>query len=106
MLKSKELYDRIEELRIQRGMSVAKLNNLAGISHNTLSSWKQRGTMPKLDVLESLCYALDVPLSLLLYDVDADKLSGEETEVLACWKKLDASQKRAVLLTMKSMIKK
>ena len=54
MLTSKDIYDRIERLRIEKGLTVAKLNLLAGISHSTLSSWKQRGTMPTIEVLESL----------------------------------------------------
>ena len=43
-------------------------------------SWLSRGTMPKLDTLESLCYALDKPLAALLFDVDENKLTGEDRE--------------------------
>lgn len=105
MLNSKELFDRIEKLRIQKGMPVAKLNKLAGISHSTLNSWKMRGTMPKLEVLDGLCYALEIPLAALLYDVDADKLTGEEVELLSFWKHLDEEQRKAVMSTMKAMTK-
>lgn len=37
MLNSMELYEKIEKIRIQKGMSVAKLNKAAGISHSIMS---------------------------------------------------------------------
>jgi transcriptional regulator with XRE-family HTH domain len=105
MLNSEQLYDKIEKLRIQKGMSVAKLNKLAGISHSTLSSWRTRQTMPKLEVLESICFALGVPLASVLYDVDVDKLTGEEIELLTYWKKIDEEQRKAIMSTIKAMTK-
>lgn len=105
MLNSKGLYDKVEKLRIQKGMSVAKLNKLAGISHSTLSSWKTRQTMPKLEVLDSICFALGVPLAALLYDIDVDKLTGEEIELLSFWRKIDEPQKQAIMSTLKAMTK-
>ena len=66
MLNSMELYEKIEKIRIQKGMSVAKLNKAAGISHSTLSSWKTRQTMPKIESLDSICFALGISLAELL----------------------------------------
>ena len=103
MLSSKELYDRIEQLRIKKGLSVARLNDLAGISHATLNSWKIRGTMPKIEVLDSLCFALGIPLAALLYDIDVDNLAPDEIELLSYWRKINTEQKNAILTTIKSM---
>ena len=105
MLSSKELYDKIEQLRIKRGLSVAKLNSLAGISHGTLNSWTIRGTMPKIEVLDSLCFALGIPLAALLYDVDIDDLPPDEIELLSYWRKINEEQKNAIITTIKSMSK-
>ena len=105
MLSSTELYDKIEALRIKKGLSTLQLSEKAGISHGTLHSWKKRGTMPKLEILEGLCFALDCPISALLYDVEVDEITGEEWEVLSLWKKLDEEQKKAIRATLKSFIK-
>ena len=105
MLNSMQLYEKIEKIRIQKGMSVAKLNKLAGISHSTLSSWKTRQTMPKIEVLDSICFALGIPLATLLYDIDTDNLTGEEIELLSFWKLINEEQKKAVMSTIKSMAK-
>ena len=103
MLSSKELYDKIEELRIKKGLSVNKLSQWAGISHGTLRSWKERGTYPTLEVLEGLCFALEASLPAILYDIEVDKLTGDEVEVLSLWKQLNDEQKKAIITTMKSM---
>lgn len=105
MLNSMELYEKIEKIRIQKGISVAKLNEAAGISHSTLSSWKYRQTTPKLETLDSICFALGISLAELLYDVDSDKLTGEEIELLSLWKQLNKEQRTAVMSTMKAMTK-
>lgn len=105
MLNSKQLYEKIEKIRIQKGMPIAKLNKLAGISHSTLSSWKYRQTMPKLEVLESICYALEVPLAAILYDIEVDKLTGDEIELLSYWRKINDEQKKAIMSTVKAIIK-
>ena len=73
MLSSRELYERVDKLRREKGMSVNELSSAAGISHSTLNSWKLRGTMPKLDVLDGICYALGIHLMTLLYDMDIEK---------------------------------
>lgn len=105
MHTSLELYDKIEKLRIQQGISVADLNRKAGISHGTLPSWKNRGTMPKLEVLHGLCEALGISIISLLFDVDADKFTSEELELLTLWRKISSEQQKAALLTMiKSVI--
>ena len=105
MLNSMQLYGKIEKIRIQKGMSVAKLNKAAGISHSTLSSWKTRQTMPKIESLDSICFALGISLAELLYDIDSDKLTGEEIELLTYWKQLDKEQKQALMSTAKAMAK-
>ena len=91
MLNSMELYEKIEKIRIQK--------------HSTLSSWKTRQTMPKIESLDSICFALGISLAELLYDIDSDKLTGEEIELLTYWKQLDKEQKQALMSTAKAMAK-
>lgn len=105
MLNSMQLYEKIEKIRIQKGIPVAKLNKAAGLSHSTLSSWKYRQTMPKIETLDSICFALGISLAELLYDIDSDKLTGEEIELLTYWKQLDKEQKQALMSTAKAMAK-
>lgn len=105
MLSSLELYEKVDNLRRQKRMSVAELNRRAGISHATLPSWKQRKTMPTLELLEAICDALDVSLATLLYDADADNLSGEEMALLNDWRALSSEQKVAIITLIKAINK-
>ncbi len=105
MLTSIELYEKVEKFRIQKGLKVAELNRLAGISHGTLPSWKQRGTMPTLEVLDGICDALNIPLAVLLFDVDSNNLSGEEIDLIATWRKLSEEQQKAFVTMLKTMTK-
>lgn len=100
MLNSKELYGKISEWREDKGWTENKLCDIAGVSHSMFHSWLSRGTMPKLDTLESLCYALDKPLAALLFDVDENRLTGEEIQLLSKWKKLDVRQKKVIMDTI------
>ena len=105
MLSSEELFEKVEKLRQQKGLTFAKFNELAGISHSTLNSWKTRGTYPKIDILDGIACALEVPLTELLFDVDVNNLQPDEVELLSEWKKLNEEQKKAIITTIRSMCK-
>ena len=61
--------------------------------------------MPKIESLDSICFALGISRAELLYDIDSEKLTGEEIELLTYWKQLDKEQKQALMSTAKAMAK-
>lgn len=97
MLTSRELFEKVDKLRREKGITQNKLSELAGISHGTLYSWKSRGTMPKIDVIEGICDALGISPISLLYGMDFDMLSEDEVELVVCWRALSIEQKRVFL---------
>lgn len=105
MLSSKELYVKVDKLRIEKGLTQNKLSELAGISHGTLNSWKTRGTMPKYDVIEGICDALDISPISLLYGEDMENLSVDELEMLSYWRKISEDRKKDILSIIKVMMK-
>lgn len=105
MLSSADLYEKVERLRVEKGLTVAKFNQLAAISHGTLRSWRLRGTYPTVDVLDGIAYALGIPLAELLYDVDVNNLAPDEVELLDEWRQLNDEQKKAIITTIKTMYK-
>lgn len=98
-----ELYNKIDKLRKEKELTINKMSDIAGISHSTLNLWKICGTMPKIEVLEGLCYALGTTVAALLSDIDADKLTAEEIELLQIWNTLDKGQKQAFMQMIKSV---
>lgn len=105
MLTSQALYKRISLWREEKGWSENKLCEMSGVSHSMFNSWTMRWTMPKLDTLESLCFALDKPLAALLFDVDENSLTGEDVNLLDKWKKLDDKQKKVIMDTIEAFCK-
>ncbi|MCM1009115.1 MAG: helix-turn-helix domain-containing protein [Ruminococcus flavefaciens] len=106
MLSSQELYDKIDNERIKKELSKTALSDKSGISHNTLVQWKKRNTMPKLEVLDALCEALDVPLAYILFDVAENSLTSAEIELLSIWKSLNEEQQNALKHLIKSLQKR
>ncbi len=103
MISSQELYNKVDRLRIEKGLTQNKLSDLAGISHGTLNSWKSRGTMPKLEVIEGLCDALKVSPVSLIYGNDFENLSDEELELLILWKNISSDKRQALLSLLRTL---
>ncbi len=103
MISSQELYDKVDKLRRERGLTQNKLSDLAGISHGTLNSWRSRGTMPKLEVIEGLCDALEVSPTYLLFGNDFENLSDEEVELLNLWKNISSDKRKAILPLLRTL---
>ena len=102
-MNSRALYNKIDRLRREKDLTVNKLSDLAGISHSTLNAWKVRGTIPKLEVLEGLCDALNISLIYLLTDIDVEHLSGEQMAVLEIWDQLNLRQRESIMQMMKTL---
>lgn len=58
------LFDNIKMLARKRGMSLAELNNKAGLKANIIYSWKNK--TPSVDKLESVARVLGVSVDYLL----------------------------------------
>lgn len=94
-MNSLEILDKVDKLRKQKGFSVYRLTKEAGISHNTLNSWRKRQTMPSFAVLEAICDTLGVSISILLMDSSTahSDLTSETKRMLELWYMLNRSQK-------------
>ena len=98
-MDSLEILDKVDRLRKQKGMSVYRLTIEAGVSHNTLNAWRKRQTMPSFGVLEALCNALNISMTVLFIenDIELNALSEETKKMISIWETLDRSQKSAVM---------
>ena len=104
-MDSRQIFDRVESIRIKKGLSVYAMSEKAGISHNTYGLWKTRGTLPTVDTLEAICDVLEIPLVYLFTDVDENRLDAEQLELLSLWKNLTPERKKLIFLTLKEMQK-
>jgi transcriptional regulator with XRE-family HTH domain len=104
-MNSDEIYEKIESLRKAKGMTIYTLSQEAQLSHSTFYSWRKRKTMPTLEVLEKIADALGTTLAKLLFNLEAETLTGEQQKVMGLWSLLNREQKDAALAMLKSLAK-
>lgn len=97
-MDSLKLYNKIDNLRKDKNWTINYLSTQAGVSHNTLYTWRKRETMPSFEVLEALCDALKISLAQLFSDEGyADELTEENKKLLENWSTLNRKQKELVM---------
>lgn len=61
------IYETIKKMCKARGLSLHKLEVLAGLSNGTIASWQK--SSPRLRSLERIAQVLDVPVERLLRSI-------------------------------------
>ena len=92
-----DVLNRIDELRKERNLSVYKLAKLSGIPQSTIATWYQKGHLPPVDKIETLCIALDIPLSQFFTTGNTMVLSESQATIIKKWNLLSEKEKQAVL---------
>lgn len=64
------IYENVKRLADAKGITIAALEREAGIANGTIGKWQK--VFPRIDNLQAVCTALDVPITDLL---------SEESEV-------------------------
>lgn len=57
-----ETVERVYELAAERNISINRLAEMSGVSISTIKTTKNRGGQLKVDTIERICNALDIPL--------------------------------------------
>ena len=97
---SKVMYDKIDAMRKEKGLSINSLAREAGISAMALYHWRERGSSPTLSVLDALCSALGT--NLITFLMDENDIS-ENKELISVWNRLSREQQERMIALMKSM---
>ena len=95
-----DVHTRITALREERGYTVNKLANRAGISQGFLRDIELGNKKPGLDTLSYICDALNISLRDFF---DDESLSKKEDELVQEINKLTMSQRCALLKFLKSL---
>ena len=98
---SKALYEKIDAMRKEKGLSINGLAQEAGISAMALYHWRERRSSPTLSVLDALCSALGT--TLINFLMDENDIS-ENKELISVWNRLSREQQKSMIALMKSMV--
>lgn len=90
-----DIIEKIEKLRKEKGWSVNFLANEAMLTQSTIQTMLKRNTPPKIEILESICTALDITLSeFFAEDGKPTILSEDEIELITLYRKLPKSKRQ------------
>ena len=94
-----EIGERIKELRVEKGITVNRLANIAGISQSYLRDIELGNKQPTVEYLSYICDALDVTMENFFSE------SSSGNELIDTIKKLSPQQQDALLLFLKTIEK-
>ncbi len=91
------ILSKIDSLRMKRGMSIFRLTELAGLSPNTIYNWYNKGAIPTVIALSSICDILGISLAELFIMDSNEELLLRQNEFLKEFNKISEDHQRIVL---------
>ena len=88
---------KLNDLRVDRNLSVYRLSELSGLNQSTLANTFSRGTVPSIANLEAMCNAMGITLAQFFTDDEsAQILTDDERELISNYQKLSPDAKKAL----------
>jgi transcriptional regulator with XRE-family HTH domain len=87
------ILEKLDKLRKEKGISIFKLTELAGLSENTIYNWYNKGSCPTIEALKAVCDVLNISLSCFFAENINESISAQEEEILSLFRALTPTQK-------------
>lgn len=98
--------ERIEEKLIEKNLKRIALCEEIGITNQSISDWKKRGTIPAADICLKIAEYLGTSVEYLVTgkekNLSSVELTQEEEEVLDVWEDLNDFQKNTIKTLLES----
>lgn len=99
-----DIKERITQLRKERKWSLSKLAKETGISETAVYNWyNEKNYTPSRDAIEDVCGAFGITLAEFYANIDEDKLSESELQLLQLFRDMPDTQKETVITIVKSL---
>jgi transcriptional regulator with XRE-family HTH domain len=107
-MNSNDILKRITSLCLERGWSLYKLANKAGIKASTLTNLYARNNIPTISTIYKLCKAFNISLAQFFQSDDHydTTLSNDEQLLLDTWNRLNTSDKKVVHAYIDGLLKR
>ena len=96
--------DRIRLLMQERGWTEYRLRKETNLPASTIANIFNRGTIPSLTTLESICNAFGISLCQFFAENNFVALNDEQQILLQTWSKLKKEQRAVLLSLMNQML--
>ncbi len=102
-----DVHERILQLCRERNWSLYKLAHEAGISETTVYGWfNDNHFTPSRSSIEDVCSAFGISVAAFYHDIDLDKLTPQQTELLILFDQVPDKKKSVVLDIVRSFAEK
>lgn len=92
-----DIVKKLNNIRLERNMSVYRLAELSGLNQSTLANTFSRGTVPSIANLEAMCLAMGITLAQFFNDgEEVQILTVDEINLVSDYRKLSPSAKKAI----------
>ena len=98
-----DVKERLEELRVEKGLSIYELTYKAELSENTIYHWYNNRSSPSLSALMAVCKALDITLEEFFNPRIKGALSPKESEMIELFSKIEAEDQEALLIILRKI---
>ncbi len=96
-----DIKGRILELMNERGWSRYRLSRECGVCITTVNAWFNKNNYnPRLDTLESICNAFEIPLIEFFSGIDESNLTAEQLIFLQKFNKLPDAWRKEIIELM------
>lgn len=99
------IIDRLNELRLERNMSVYRLSELSGINQSTLANTFSRGVLPSIANLSAMCETMGLTLAQFFNeDESAELLTNEERQLFKNLRRLPPSIQKNIVALVENIL--
>ena len=92
-----------DELNIEKNWSRYELSKKSGAPESTINNIYNRGSIPSVITLESLCNAFDISLSQFFCTEENTTLTTQQLVLLKKWDKISKNHQRIILELIDSL---
>lgn len=101
-----DIHESILELCRERNWTLYKLAHESGISEATVYGWfSENHFTPSRSSIEDICRAFEISVAAFYNDIDIDKLTPQQVELLTLFEKVPDNKKSAVLEIIRTLSK-
>lgn len=99
-----DILNKLKTIIEQKGLSINKVTEMAGLSENTIYNWYNKGAEPSIHALKAVCGVLGISIaSLLSSESDLQCYTFYEEEILKRLRALSPKKQELILQLIKEM---
>ena len=98
-----DYYQKIDQLRVDRGWTFYRLSQESGLTQQTFTQWQNRKSTPTLAAIKAVCNAFGI--SMAQFFAENDEVVTKGSDFVSNWNRLTAAQQHSIELVVNNYLK-